>query len=193
MKVSHVPRKQREAGDEVDVARRWSATWVVRCQGCCGMCACVFVRVWGECSWPPPGQGEYLLSGLAAAQGTKVCGLTDKIFSGHILKFIQCINVNFKSEKKDMFQDIMVDVKGCANVYESFDRITAEDKFEGDNQYECEGHGKQVLPPPPLLLPHQSNCCGPGLCCSCSSGTAAGRDSCSLARQSPQPYTRCSL
>ncbi len=83
----------------------------------------------------------------AAAQGTKVCGLTDKIFSGHILKFIECLNVDYKSEKKDMFQDIMVDVKGCKNVYDSFDRITAEDKFEGENQYDCEGHGKQVPAP----------------------------------------------
>ena len=117
----------------------------------CGMCACA-------CVWEGRRRGGYPdrlpESICSAAQGTKVCGLTDKIFSGHILKFIQCINVDFKSEKKDMFQDIMVDVKGCANVYESFDRITAEDKFEGENQYECEGHGKQVLSPPPVLLLH---------------------------------------
>lgn len=84
-------------------------------------------------------------SARCGAQGTKVCGLTDKIFSGHIVKSIECINVDFKSEKKDMFQDIMVDVKGCANVYDSFDRITAQDKLEGENQYDCEGHGKQVV------------------------------------------------
>lgn len=76
-------------------------------------------------------------------KGTKACGLTDKIFAGHILKFIECLNVDFKSEKSDMFQDIILDVRGCADVYASFDRITAEDKFDGENQYECEGHGKQ--------------------------------------------------
>lgn len=76
-------------------------------------------------------------------KGSKACGLTDKIFAGHILKFIRCLNVDFKSEKSDMFQDIILDVRGCSDVYASFDRITAEDTFDGENQYECEGHGKQ--------------------------------------------------
>lgn len=68
----------------------------------------------------------------------------NKLFEGHILKFIECLNVDYKSTKKDEYMDIFLDVKGCKNVYESFDRLTAEERLEGDNQYNAEGHGMQV-------------------------------------------------
>lgn len=77
-------------------------------------------------------------------QGTKVEGVINKLFEGRILKFIECLNVDYKSTKRDDYMDIFLDVKGCKNVYESFDRLTAEERLEGDNQYNAEGHGMQV-------------------------------------------------
>jgi len=71
-------------------------------------------------------------------------GVINKLFEGQILKFIECLNVDYKSTKKDEYMDIFLDVKGCKNVYESFDRLTAEERLEGDNQYNAEGHGMQV-------------------------------------------------
>lgn len=38
---------------------------------------------------------------VCGRQVSKACNLTDKIFAGHILKFIECLNVEFKSEKSD--------------------------------------------------------------------------------------------
>ncbi len=70
--------------------------------------------------------------------------MINKLFEGQILKFIECLNVDYKSTKKDEYMDIFLDVKGCKNVYESFDRLTAEERLEGDNQYNAEGHGMQV-------------------------------------------------
>jgi ubiquitin C-terminal hydrolase len=80
----------------------------------------------------------------AMLQGTKVEGVINKLFEGRILKFIECLNVDYKSTKRDDYMDIFLDVKGCKNVYESFDRLTAEERLEGDNQYNAEGHGMQV-------------------------------------------------
>jgi ubiquitin C-terminal hydrolase len=77
-------------------------------------------------------------------QGTKVEGVINKLFEGRILKFIKCLNVDYKSTKRDDYMDIFLDVKGCKNVYESFDRLTAEERLDGDNQYNAEGHGLQV-------------------------------------------------
>ena len=71
-------------------------------------------------------------------------GVINKLFEGRILKFIECLNVDYKSTKRDDYMDIFLDVKGCKNVYESFDRLTAEERLEGDNQYNAEGHGMQV-------------------------------------------------
>ena len=40
--------------------------------------------------------------------------------------------------------DLQLDVKGCRDVYESFDKYTAVEMMCGENQYTAEGHGLQV-------------------------------------------------
>jgi ubiquitin carboxyl-terminal hydrolase 7 len=77
-------------------------------------------------------------------QGTTVENIINKLFEGHILKYIECINVDYKSAKRDSYMDIFLDVRGCKNIYESFDKLTAEERLEGNNQYNAEGHGLQV-------------------------------------------------
>jgi ubiquitin carboxyl-terminal hydrolase 7 len=42
---------------------------------------------------------------------------------------------------------LQLDVKGCKNVYESFDKYIEVEKMEGDNKYHAEQYGLQVIKP----------------------------------------------
>lgn len=76
-------------------------------------------------------------------KGTKVEGTINTLFQGHFQNYIECINIDFKSVRKEEFLDLQLVVKDCKNIYESFDEYCAEEVLDGDNQYEAEGHGKQ--------------------------------------------------
>ena len=76
-------------------------------------------------------------------KGTKVEGTINKLFQGHFQNYIECINIDFKSVRKEEFLDLQLVVKDRKNIYESFDEYCAEEVLDGDNQYEAEGHGKQ--------------------------------------------------
>jgi ubiquitin carboxyl-terminal hydrolase 7 len=39
--------------------------------------------------------------------------------------------------------DLQLDVKGCRNVYESFDKYVEIEKMEGENKYQADNHGLQ--------------------------------------------------
>lgn len=41
--------------------------------------------------------------------------------------------------------DLQLDVKGCRDVYASFDKYVEVERLEGDNRYHAEQHGLQVL------------------------------------------------
>lgn len=40
--------------------------------------------------------------------------------------------------------DLQLDVKGCKDVYESFDKYVEVEKLEGENKYHAEQYGLQV-------------------------------------------------
>jgi hypothetical protein len=42
--------------------------------------------------------------------------------------------------------DLQLDVKGCRDVYASFDKYVEVERLEGDNKYHAERHGLQVIP-----------------------------------------------
>ena len=71
-------------------------------------------------------------------------GVISRLFEGHIQKSITCLNVPYKSAKRDAYMDIFLDVRNCKNLYDSFDRLTAKERMDGDNQYNAEGYGMQV-------------------------------------------------
>ena len=50
--------------------------------------------------------------------------LINQLFEGHTLNFVECLNVEYKSTRKESFMDLQLDVKGCKDVYDSFDRYT---------------------------------------------------------------------
>jgi ubiquitin carboxyl-terminal hydrolase 7 len=46
-----------------------------------------------------------------------------------------------------LYADLQLDVKGCKDVYESFDKYVEVERLEGDNKYQAEQFGLQVRPP----------------------------------------------
>ncbi|GFS45976.1 ubiquitin-specific protease 12 [Actinidia rufa] len=60
------------------------------------------------------------------AQGTVVEGTIQQLFEGHHMNYIECINVDYKSTRKESFYDLQLDVKGCRDVYASFDKNVEE-------------------------------------------------------------------
>jgi ubiquitin carboxyl-terminal hydrolase 7 len=84
-----------------------------------------------------------------------------EIFGGKILNFIECINVNYKSEREEAFYDLQLNVKGCSNIYDSLDQYTQIETLEGDNQYNSDEFGLQnarkgvkLKSLPPVLMFH---------------------------------------
>ena len=67
-----------------------------------------------------------------------------KHFEGISVNYIECIHVDFKSEREEAFQDLQLNVKGCADVYAGFDAYCEPEVMDGQNQYLAEGHGLQV-------------------------------------------------
>lgn len=43
-----------------------------------------------------------------------------------------------------LFVDLQLDVKGCRDIYASFDKYVEVERLEGDNKYHAEQYGLQV-------------------------------------------------
>nr|QEP51817.1 ubiquitin carboxyl-terminal hydrolase 12-like protein [Pinus massoniana] len=76
-------------------------------------------------------------------KGTAVEGTIQQLFEGHHMNYIECINVDYKSTRKESFYDLQLDVKGCRDIYASFDKYVEVEKLEGDNKYHAENYGLQ--------------------------------------------------
>ncbi|XP_038701644.1 ubiquitin carboxyl-terminal hydrolase 13-like isoform X2 [Tripterygium wilfordii] len=76
-------------------------------------------------------------------KGTVVEGTIQQLFEGHHMNYIECINVDYKSTRKESFYDLQLDVTGCRDVYASFDKYVEVERLEGDNKYHAEEHGLQ--------------------------------------------------
>ncbi|KAL8538971.1 hypothetical protein ACS0TY_000829 [Phlomoides rotata] len=76
-------------------------------------------------------------------KGTVVEGTIQKLFEGHHMNYIECINVDYKSTRMESFYDLQLDVKGCKDIYASFDKYVEVERLEGDNKYHAEQHGLQ--------------------------------------------------
>lgn len=76
-------------------------------------------------------------------KGTVVEGTIQQLFEGHHMNYIECVNVDYKSTRKESFYDLQLDVKGCRDVYASFDKYVEVERLEGDNKYHAEDHGLQ--------------------------------------------------
>ncbi|XP_019427988.1 PREDICTED: ubiquitin carboxyl-terminal hydrolase 13-like isoform X3 [Lupinus angustifolius] len=76
-------------------------------------------------------------------KGTVVEGTIQHLFEGHHMNYIECINVDYKSTRRESFYDLQLDVKGCRDVYDSFDKYVEVERLEDDNKYHAEHYGLQ--------------------------------------------------
>lgn len=84
------------------------------------------------------------------------------LFQGKLLNYLECVNVDYKSTREELFTDLSVNVRGCRNVYESFEKYTEVEMMEGENKYRADGHeelqdakkGVKFLKLPPVLQLH---------------------------------------
>ncbi|KAL8050420.1 hypothetical protein ABFS82_06G080800 [Erythranthe guttata] len=76
-------------------------------------------------------------------KGTVVEGTIQKLFEGHHMNYLECINVDYKSARKESYYDLQLDVKGCKDIYASFDKYVEVERLEGDNKYHAEQYGLQ--------------------------------------------------
>ena len=90
--------------------------------------------------------------GQAHVQGTKVEGTIGRLFEGHMHMFIECINVDYKSTRRESYMDLQLDVKGCKDIYSSFDKYCEVEVMDGQNQYQTDQHGMQVCLIPTLRV-----------------------------------------
>ena len=77
-------------------------------------------------------------------QGTKVEGTIGRLFEGRMHNFVECVNVDFKSTRQEVYADLQLLVRGCKHMYDSFDKYVEVEDLNGQNQYQAEGHGLQV-------------------------------------------------
>lgn len=85
-----------------------------------------------------------------------------QLFQGKLHNYLECVNVDFKSTTEETFYDLSLNVKGCRNVIESFDKYTEVEMMDGDNKYRADGFdelqtakkGVKFLKLPPVLQLH---------------------------------------
>jgi len=70
-------------------------------------------------------------------------GIFVKLFQGKIITHIQCTEIDVKSNKTETFNDIQLNVKGCKNIIDSFDKYIEKEELTGDNKYLTEANGLQ--------------------------------------------------
>jgi ubiquitin carboxyl-terminal hydrolase 7 len=76
-------------------------------------------------------------------KGTSVEGTMAHLFRGKFTNYVRCINVEDFSLRDEEFYDLQMLVKGCKDLYASFDEYVKEELLDGDNQYHSERFGKQ--------------------------------------------------
>ena len=76
-------------------------------------------------------------------KGTSCDGAYNSLFEGKLMNYIQCVNVDYHSERIEKFVDLQLTIKNYKNIYQSLDAYTEEEILDNDDKYETEGYGKQ--------------------------------------------------
>ncbi|KAH8740737.1 ubiquitin carboxyl terminal hydrolase domain that is fused to a MATH domain [Cryptosporidium ryanae] len=76
-------------------------------------------------------------------KNTTVDGSIKDLFEGEYENFIDCLDVDCTSRRRENFYDIQIDVEGVGSLEEGLEKFVEEEILEGDNMYEAEGYGKQ--------------------------------------------------
>lgn len=76
-------------------------------------------------------------------KGTPAEKVLPALFVGRMKTYIDCINVDFESSRREDFWDIQLNVRGNATLDDSFKDYIQVETMDGDNKYFAEGHGLQ--------------------------------------------------
>lgn len=76
-------------------------------------------------------------------KGTEAEGAIQRLFVGKMKSYITCINVHYESSRVEDYYDIQLNVKGCKDVQDSFEKYIEVEFLDGENKYMAEGHGLQ--------------------------------------------------
>jgi len=74
---------------------------------------------------------------------TQYKSIFKRLIEGKMTAFMKCTDIDYKNSKTEDFADLSLDVRGCADVYESFDKYVNQEVMSGDNSYQPEGKGSQ--------------------------------------------------
>ncbi|CAE7220777.1 UBP12 [Symbiodinium pilosum] len=81
-------------------------------------------------------------------KGTPMDGSIKRLFEGEMENYIECLDVDYTSKRRETFYDIQLNIKSekgndLQTIEESLKEFTADEMLDGDNLYEAEGYGKQ--------------------------------------------------
>ena len=65
-------------------------------------------------------------------RGTPAEGALARLLSGEVQHTVTCTRVAHTSTRRERFYDLALDVRGCADVYESLERLTQPELLDGD-------------------------------------------------------------
>lgn len=75
---------------------------------------------------------------------TPLEGSMATLFSGRTSRYVRCTNIDYETRHEEVFYDLSLVVSEEASYLErSFEKYVEQERLEGNNQYEVEGHGKQ--------------------------------------------------
>ncbi|KAG0370870.1 hypothetical protein BGZ54_003296 [Gamsiella multidivaricata] len=78
-------------------------------------------------------------------KGTEAEDAIQKLFAGKMKSYVKCINVDYESSRVENFYDIQLNVKGCKTLRDSFANYVDVETLDGENKYQAEGYGLQVI------------------------------------------------
>ncbi|CDF37106.1 unnamed protein product [Chondrus crispus] len=62
-----------------------------------------------------------------------------RLFEGRLENTVECLNVNCRSVTNETFCDLWLNVRGCADIYESLNDYMAVEVLSGENKYRADG------------------------------------------------------
>lgn len=79
-----------------------------------------------------------------AMRGSCVENKLNSLFVGAMKLYVKCVDVDYESSRVEPFWDIQLNVRGLANLQESFQNYVEPELLSGDNKYDAGGkHGYQ--------------------------------------------------
>jgi len=77
------------------------------------------------------------------SKGTPMQGQIEKCFEGRIEQYVNCLEVNYRSQRVETFLDLALNVKNCSTLAKSFEVYIEKEILEGDNAYRAEGFAEK--------------------------------------------------